>query len=68
MNEAPAAVVGWKTLFAILLSAVYAFPTMFLWNWLMPDILGVKAISVFQAFGFLMLGWLLFKSPSHQLE
>lgn len=34
--------------------------TMWLWNWLMPDIFGLQMITYWQAFGLLILGKLLF--------
>jgi uncharacterized membrane protein YbhN (UPF0104 family) len=32
----------------------------YLWNWLMPEIFGVKPISYWQALGLLGLSWILF--------
>ena len=47
----------------LLLSAIIlAFPTMFLWNWLMPDIFGVMKIDLYQAMGINFLTHILFKS------
>ena len=48
-----------------LLIAVIAVPlvgaiTMFLWNWLMPAIFGLRAIDFLQALGLLLLSKLLF--------
>ena len=43
---------------AILLS----FPTMWLWNWLMPIIFGLVKINIWQALGINILTSLLFKS------
>jgi hypothetical protein len=34
---------------------------MLLWNWLMPDIFGLKEISYWQAWGLFLLSTLLFK-------
>lgn len=34
--------------------------TMLLWNWLMPDIFGLKMITYWQAFGLLVLSKLIF--------
>lgn len=48
-------------LFALLLGIVVQW----LWNWLMPDIFGLKQISYWQAFGLLFLGRLLFGSFGH---
>ena len=47
----------------LFLSAVIlAFPTMFLWNWLMPEIFGVVKIDLYQAMGINFLTHILFKS------
>ena len=39
---------------------VFGYFTMRLWNWLMPDIFGLHAITFVQALGLLILGKLLF--------
>jgi len=41
---------------------ILAFPTMFLWNWLMPEIFGVVKIDLYQAMGINFLTHILFKS------
>jgi hypothetical protein len=41
---------------------VMALPTMWLWNWLMPEIFGLKEITVLQAAGLIMLSGILFRS------
>jgi hypothetical protein len=47
----------------LLLSAIIlAFPTMFLWNWLMPDIFGLVRIDLYQAMGINFITHILFKS------
>jgi hypothetical protein len=51
-------VVGVLFLYALLL----AFPTYFLWNWLMPDIFGLGKIDVLQALGLNFLSSILLKS------
>jgi hypothetical protein len=56
--EAFLIIIGWLLLSAIIL----AFPTMFLWNWLMPDIFGVMKIDLYQAMGINFLTHILFKS------
>ena len=56
--EAFLIVVGLLFLSAVIL----AFPTMFLWNWLMPDIFGVMKIDLYQAMGINFLTHILFKS------
>jgi len=47
-------------LFAMLL----AFPTMWLWNWLCPELFHLPYIVFWQAFGLNMLCGILFKSSS----
>jgi phosphoglycerol transferase MdoB-like AlkP superfamily enzyme len=56
--EAFLIVIGLLLLSAILL----AFPTMWLWNWLMPNIFGVMKIDLYQAIGINFLTHILFKS------
>ena len=56
--EAFLIVIGLLFLSAVIL----AFPTMFLWNWLMPDIFGVMKIDLYQAMGINFLSNILFKS------
>jgi hypothetical protein len=51
-------VIGVLFLYALLL----AFPTYFLWNWLMPDIFGLGRIDVLQALGLNFLSGILLKS------
>ena len=46
----------------ILVSLACALPVMWLWDWLMPTIFGLKEITVFQAWGLSALCGLLFKS------
>jgi hypothetical protein len=45
--------------FVALLSAL---PVMFLWNWLMPELFGLRVIDFWQALGLSMLCGALFKS------
>ena len=56
--EAILLVVGLLFLYALLL----AFPTMILWNWLMPVIFNLPEITFWQALGLNMLAGILFKS------
>lgn len=49
-------------LLAFLLSLVLALPVMWLWDWLMPELFGLKQITLFQAWGLSLLCSLLFKS------
>ena len=43
---------------------IMAFPTMWLWNWLMPDIFNLPEIGVLQAWGLSFLSGLLIKSTN----
>ena len=56
--EAFLIVIGLLFLYAIVL----AFPTYFLWNWLMPNIFGLARIDIYQAMGLNFLANILFKS------
>jgi hypothetical protein len=51
-------VIGLLFLSALLL----AFPTYFLWNWLMPDIFGLGKIDILQALGLNFLSGILLKT------
>lgn len=41
---------------------LFSLPVMWLWNWLMPVLFGLKSITWLQAFGLNVLCGLLFKS------
>ncbi len=43
---------------------LWSFPTMWLWNWLMPDLFGLKSITWTQALGLCALCSMLFKSSA----
>jgi len=50
------------------LMALFGWILMLLWNWLMPDIFGLKQITYWQSWGLLILSTILFKgmgSGSH---
>ena len=49
-------------LFAIVAGGVLAFAVMNLWNWLIPSIIGWRAITFGQALGLLILSRILFGS------
>jgi hypothetical protein len=49
-------------LILIVVCVFLALPTMLLWNWLMPEIFGVKEVGFFQALGLNLLSGILFKS------
>jgi hypothetical protein len=51
-------------LIAAILAILFAFPTMWLWNWLMPAIFGLTKITFWQALGINILSEILFKSTS----
>lgn len=46
--------------FAALFIAALGFGTMYLWNWLMPELFKLPEIHLGQAYGLLLLGRLLF--------
>jgi hypothetical protein len=46
------------------MSLLLALPVMLLWNWLMPAIFGLKAITLLQAWGLSLLCRLLWDSGS----
>jgi hypothetical protein len=43
------------------LMALLGLAVMLLWNWLMPDLFGLKQVNYWQAWGLLILSWILFK-------
>lgn len=47
---------------AALLAFLFGFIVMLLWNWLMPDIFGLKEITYWQAWGLVVLAHILFKA------
>ena len=44
------------------LAFLFGWVVMLLWNWLMPDIFGLKRLTYWQAWGLLVLSHILFKS------
>jgi hypothetical protein len=48
--------------FLIGLSLLMAVPTMLLWDWLMPELFGLKEVTLFQAWGLNFLCGILFKN------
>jgi hypothetical protein len=54
-------IVGFITLL-VLVTLVFALPTMLLWDWLMPELFGLKEITLFQAWGLNFLCGILFKT------
>lgn len=54
--------------FIVLLALVFAIPTWLLWNWLMPDLFGLREITLVQAWGLKFLAACLFKSSSVEIK
>lgn len=48
----------------VVIGLLLTLPTMWLWNWLMPTLFGLKTITFWQALGVSMLSSILFKSPN----
>jgi hypothetical protein len=46
----------------ILAALLFTLPLQFLWNWLMPDIFGLRYITFKEAFGLNMLAGILFRT------
>ena len=59
--QALGTIVGAIALF-VAISLLMAAPTMWLWDWLMPELFGLKEITLVQAWGLNFLCGLLFKS------
>jgi hypothetical protein len=53
-------VFGGLALFAVI-ALVFGLLVMWLWNWLMPDLFGLKTLSYWQAWGLVVLAHILFK-------
>jgi len=51
--------------FASVFALVFGWLVMLLWNWLMPNLFGLKAITYWQAFGLLILAKLIFSGFGH---
>lgn len=47
-------------LMVMIMVIITGWIVMLLWNWLMPDIFGLKEISIWQAYGLTLLGNLMF--------
>lgn len=48
----------------VLVALVFTFPTLWLWNWLMPSIFGLTKITFWQALGINILSGMLFRSSN----
>lgn len=49
----------------LIVAALMAFPTMWLWNWLMPVLFGLCKINFWQALGINILSAILFKNTGN---
>lgn len=45
-----------------IMAMLFAFPVMWLWNYLMPELFGLKEIGLWQSFCLLLLSGFLFRS------
>lgn len=56
----------WVALFVVsfLVNLLFAYPAMWLWNWLMPTLFDLPMIDVWQAFGLMMLSYFLLPKAS----
>ncbi len=50
---------------AAFFALVFGFVVKWLWNWLMPDVFGLRQITYWQAFGLLLLAKILFGRFGH---
>ena len=50
---------------AVVIAALFGYIVMHLWNWIMPDLFGLKSIGFWKAFGIVLLGKLIFGSFGH---
>jgi hypothetical protein len=48
----------------VVLAILFSFPTMWLWNWLMPTLFGLTKITWVQALGINVLSGILFRPSS----
>ena len=56
------AVLGAAILVIVFVGLLMSLPVMLLWDWLMPELFGLKEITWLQAWGILVLCGLLFKT------
>jgi hypothetical protein len=52
-------------LLGVLFAFLFGWVLMLLWNWLMPSIFGLPAITFWKAWGLIILAHILFKSGHH---
>jgi uncharacterized membrane protein len=50
---------------AVLIAAIFGFGVMYLWNWLMPALFGLKTIGYWEALGIVLLAKLIFGDFGH---
>lgn len=51
-----------------IIALIASLPLMLLWNWLMPEIFGLKTITWLQAFGLSMMAGILFGSHRNKSD
>jgi hypothetical protein len=56
----------WIPLIILPAIALFSFLVMVLWNWLMPEIFHLQSITIYQAFGLMLLSKLLFSGFHHR--
>ena len=49
----------------VIVILILGFPTMWLWNWLMPEIFGLPTIGFWQAIGLMFLSYLILPKSSN---
>jgi hypothetical protein len=62
-------VIGWFALgiiLVVLFALIFGLFVQFIWNWLMPELFGLKHITYWQAFGIVVLAKLLFGGFGHR--
>lgn len=50
---------------ALIFAVIFGYVVMHLWNWLMPDLFGLKAIGYWKALGLVVLAKILFGNFGH---
>ena len=61
-------IVGWILLGIIgasVMALVFGYIVMHVWNWIMPEVFGLRAINFWQAFGIIVLARLIFGGFKH---
>ena len=64
-GKSPGVIAGWVILGVLGISALailFGFVIMWLWNWLMPELFGLPALTYWQAVGIFILGRIIFGS------